>query len=64
MSEKINKDKTISNNDYYKHLMDRIYNLETNIITLQKGIDNIQFNFSVQSSQTQFIKSRNTRAAR
>jgi hypothetical protein len=50
---------TYSTIDYSKNLMDRIYNLEANIINLQKAIDNLQYNQSVQSSQTHLIKVRN-----
>ena len=56
MSETVNNYSTI---DYSKILMDRIYTLESNIINLQKGIDNLQYNQSVQSSQTHLIKVRN-----
>lgn len=56
MSETINN---YSNKDYSKILMDRIYNLESNIINLQKSIDNLQYNNSVQSSQAHLIKVRN-----
>ena len=56
MSETVNNYSTI---DYFKILMDRIYTLESNIINLQKGIDNLQYNQSVQSSQTHLIKVRN-----
>ena len=50
---------TYSTIDYSKNLMDRIYNLEADIINLQKAIDNLQYNQSVQSSQTHLIKVRN-----
>ena len=53
MSETINN---YSNKDFSKILMDRIYNLESNIINLQKAIDNLQYNHSVQSSQAHLIK--------
>lgn len=56
MSETVNNYSTI---DYSKFLFDRIYNLESNIIKLQKGIDNLQYNQSIQSSQTDLIKVRN-----
>lgn len=56
MSETVNNYSTI---DYSKILMDRIYTLESNIINLQKGIDNLQYNQSIQSSQTHLIKVRN-----
>jgi len=56
MSETVNN---YSINDYSKQLMDRIYNLEANIVTLQKAIDNRQFNQSIQSSQINLIKVRN-----
>ena len=56
MSETVNN---YSATDYSKTLFDRIYNLETNIINLQKAIDNLQYNQSVQSSQTHLIKIRN-----
>ena len=49
MSETVNN---YSATDYSKTLFDRIYNLETNII-------NLQYNQSVQSSQTHLIKVRN-----
>lgn len=48
-----------SNKDYSKILMDRIYNLESNIINIQKAIDNLQYNQSIQSSQAELIKVRN-----
>lgn len=57
MSETVNNYSTI---DYFKILMDRIHTLESNIINLQKGIDNLQYNQSVQSSQTHLIKVRNS----
>ena len=57
MSETVNN---YSINDYSKQLMDRIYNLEANIVTLQKAIDNRQFNQSIQSSQINLIKVRNS----
>lgn len=56
MSETVNNYSTI---DYSKILMDRIHTLESNIINLQKGIANLQYNQSVQSSQTDLIKVRN-----
>ncbi len=61
MSETVNN---YSNNDYSikdysKQIIDRIYNLEANIVTLQKAIDNRQFNQSIQSSQINLIKVRN-----
>lgn len=61
MSETVNNYSTI---DYSKILMDRIHTLESNIINLQKGIDNLQYNQSVQSSQTHLIKVRNSILAR
>ena len=61
MSETINN---YSKNDYSKILMERIYNLESNIITLQKAIDNLQYNHSVQSSQAHLIKVRNNYISR
>lgn len=54
--------KTVNNyseKDYSKILINRIYNLESNIINLQKAIDNLQYNHSVQSSQAHLIKVRN-----
>ena len=56
MSETFNNYSTI---DYSKLLADRIYKLESNIINLQKSIDNLQYNLSIQSSQAQLIKVRN-----
>jgi hypothetical protein len=56
MSETVNN---YSNKDYSKILMDRIYNLESNIINIQKAIDNLQYNQSIQSSQAELIKVRN-----
>ena len=56
MSETVNNYSTIN---YSKILMDRIYELESNIVKLQKGIDNLQYNQSIQSSQTHLIKVRN-----
>ena len=56
MSETVNNYSTI---DYSKLLADRIYKLESNIINLQKSIDNLQYNLSIQSSQAQLIKVRN-----
>ena len=56
MSETVNNYSTIN---YSKFLMDRIHTLESNTIKLQKGIDNLQYNQSVQSSQTHLIKVRN-----
>ena len=61
MSETFNN---YSNNDYSKNLMDRIYNLESNIINLQKAIDNLQYNHSIQSSQAHLIKVRNSTIVR
>ena len=61
MSETVNNYSTI---DYSKILMDRIHTLESNIINLQKGIANLQYNQSVQSSQTHLIKVRNSILAR
>ena len=61
MSETVNNYSTI---DYSKFLIDRIYTLESNIINLQKGIDNLQYNQSIQSSQTDLIKVRNGIIAR
>ena len=57
MSETVNNYSTI---DYSKILNDRIYSVESNIIKLQKGIDNLQYNQSIQSSQTDLIKVRNS----
>ena len=57
MSETVNNYSTI---DYSKILNDRIYTVESNIIKLQKGIDNLQYNQSIQSSQTDLIKVRNS----
>ena len=56
MSDTVNNYSTI---DYSKKFMDRIYTLEANIINLQKAIDNLQYNQSIQSSQTHLIKVRN-----
>jgi hypothetical protein len=56
MSETINN---YSNKDFSKILMDRIYNLESNIVNLQKAIDNLQYNHSIQSSQAHLIKIAN-----
>ena len=56
MSETINN---YSNKDFSKILMDRIYNLESNIVNLQKAIDNLQYNHSIQSSQVDLIKIAN-----
>jgi len=61
MSETINN---YSNKDYSKILMDRIYNIESNIINLQKAIDNLQYNHSVQSSQAHLIKVRSSTIVR
>ena len=62
MSKTVNNysEKDYSEKDYSKILIDRIYNLESNIINLQKAIDNLQYNQSVQSSQTHLIKVRNS----
>jgi hypothetical protein len=61
MSKTVNNysEKYYSEKDYSKILIDRIYNLESNIINLQKAIDNLQYNHSVQSSQAHLIKVRN-----
>ena len=56
MSETINN---YSNSDYSKIIMDRIYALESNVVNIQKAIDNLQYNQAVQSSQTHLIKVRN-----
>ena len=62
MSKTVNNysEKDYSEKDYSKILIDRIYNLESNIINLQKAIDNLQYNHSVQSSQAHLIKVRNS----
>jgi hypothetical protein len=57
MSDTSNNYSTI---DYSKILIDRIYTLEANVVNLQKAIDNLQYNQSVQSSQTHLIKVRNS----
>jgi len=53
------KAKTQSNKNFSEDLNERILKLEDNLITVQKAINNLQYHFSTQSSQTELIKTIN-----
>jgi len=52
-----------SNKKFSTILDERINKLEENIINIQKAINNLQYHFSVQSSQTSLIKTFNKKTA-